>query len=87
MNVAQQDKAYTESVLAQQLSTWKSSQSSTNPDTLQKQLSDLQSELLSLQARYTDDHPDVIKTKADIAEVKKKLAEINKALDRCHRHR
>ncbi len=79
LNVAQQDKAYTESVLAQQLSTWKSSQSSTNPDTLQKQLSDLQSELLSLQARYTDDHPDVIKTKADIAEVKKKLAEINKA--------
>jgi len=65
-------------VLAQQLATWKSSQSSTNPDTLQKQLSDLQSQLLSLRARYTDDHPDVIKTKADIAEVKKKLAEINK---------
>jgi len=35
--------------------------------------------LLSLQARYTGDHPDVIKTKADIAGVKKKLAEINKA--------
>jgi polysaccharide chain length determinant protein (PEP-CTERM system associated) len=79
LNVAQQDKAYTESVLAQQLATWKSSQSSTNPDTLQKQLSDLQSQLLSLQARYTGDHPDVIKTKADIAEVKKKLAEINNA--------
>jgi polysaccharide chain length determinant protein (PEP-CTERM system associated) len=79
LNRAQQDKAYTESVLAQQVATWKTSQSSTNPDTLQKQLSDLQSELLSLQARYTDDHPDVIKTKADIAEVKKKLAEINKA--------
>jgi uncharacterized protein involved in exopolysaccharide biosynthesis len=79
LNRAQQDKAYTESVLAQQLATWKMSQSSTNPDTLEKQLSDLQSELLSLQARYTDDHPDVIKTKADIAEVKKKLAEINKA--------
>ncbi len=39
----------------------------------------MQSQLLRLQARYTDDHPDVIKTKADIAEVKKKLAEINKA--------
>jgi polysaccharide chain length determinant protein (PEP-CTERM system associated) len=78
LNVAQQDKSYTESVLAQQLATWKASQSSTNPDTLQKQLSDLQSQLLSLRARYTDDHPDVIKTKADIAEVKKKLAEINK---------
>jgi uncharacterized protein involved in exopolysaccharide biosynthesis len=79
LNRAQQDKAYMESVLAQQVATWKTSQSSTNPDTLQKQLSDLQSQLLSLQARYTDDHPDMIKTKADISEVKKKLAEINKA--------
>ena len=42
-------------------------------------MSDLQSQLLSLQARYTEDHPDVIKTKADIAEVKKKLDEVNKA--------
>jgi len=79
LNRAQQDKSYTESVLAQQLAAWKSMQSSTNPQTLEKQLSDLQSLLLQLQARYTDDHPDVIKTKADIAEVKKKLAEINKA--------
>jgi len=78
LNRAQQDKAYTESMLAQQLSTWKSSQTATNPETLQKQLSDLQSQLLQLQARYTDDHPDVIKTKADIAEVKRRLAEINK---------
>ena len=79
LNRAQQDKAYTESLLAQQLATWKSTQTSTNPQTLEKQLSDLQSQLLSLQARYTEDHPDVIKTKADISEVKKKLAEINKA--------
>lgn len=79
LNRAQQDKAYTESMLAQQLAAWKSTQSSTNPQTLEKQLSDLQSALLGLQARYTADHPDVIKTKADIAEVKKKLAEINKA--------
>jgi polysaccharide chain length determinant protein (PEP-CTERM system associated) len=77
LNRAQQDKSYTESMLAQQLAAWKSSQSATNPQTLEKQLSDLQSELLQLQARYTDDHPDVIKAKADIAEVKKKLAEIN----------
>ncbi len=79
LNRAQQDKAYTESMLAQQLGAWKSSQSSTNPQTLEKQLSELQSELLTLRSRYTDDHPDVIKTKADIAEVKQKLAEINKA--------
>jgi len=79
LNRAQQDKAYTESMLAQQFGAWKSAQSSTNPQTLEKQLSDLQSELVSLQARYTNDHPDVVKAKADIAEVKKKLAEINKA--------
>ena len=79
LNRAQQDKAYTESLLAQQLAAWHASQSSSNPQTLEKQLSDLQSQLLQLQARYTDDHPDVIKTKADIAEVKKKLAEVNNA--------
>jgi polysaccharide chain length determinant protein (PEP-CTERM system associated) len=78
LNRAQQDKAYTESILAQQIAAWKSSQASNNPETLQKQLSGLQSQLLELRARYTDDHPDVIKAKADIAEVKKKLAEVNK---------
>jgi polysaccharide chain length determinant protein (PEP-CTERM system associated) len=76
---AQQDKAYTESMLAQQLAAWKSSQSSTNPQTLQQQLDTLQSQLLQLQARYTEDHPDVIKTKADIAEVQKKLNQVNAA--------
>jgi len=79
LNRAQQDKAYTESMLAQQLATWKSSLSSTNPQTLQAQLDTLQGQLLQLQARYTDDHPDVIKTKADIAEVQKKLNEVNAA--------
>jgi uncharacterized protein involved in exopolysaccharide biosynthesis len=79
LNLAQQDKSYNQSMLSQQLAAWKSSQSSTNPQTLQKQLSDLQAQMLDLQARYTDDHPDVMKTKADISEVKKKLAEINKA--------
>ena len=79
LNRAQQDKSYTESMLAQQLAAWKTSGTSTNPQTLEKQLSDLQSQLLQLKANYTDDHPDVIKAKADIAEVKKKLAEDNKA--------
>jgi polysaccharide chain length determinant protein (PEP-CTERM system associated) len=77
LNRATQDKSYTESLLAQQLSAWKTSESASNPQTLQQQLSQLQAQLIDLQARYTDDHPDVIKTKADIAQVKKKLAEIN----------
>ncbi len=75
LNRATQDKSYTESMLAQQLAAWKSSQSANNPQTLQTQLSQLQTQLIDLEARYTEDHPDVIKTKADIAQVKKKLAE------------
>ena len=77
LNRATQDKSYTESMLAQQLAAWKSSQSASNPQTLQTQLSQLQAQLIDLQGRYTEDHPDVIKTKADIAQVRKKLAEIN----------
>src|SRR5579872_416026 len=82
LNRAQQDKAYTESLLAQQLTAWKNSQSASNPQTLQQELAQLQAQLIDLQARYTDDHPDVIKTKADIAEIRKKLAEINDANDK-----
>lgn len=78
LNRAQQDKSYTESMLAQQIAAWKSSQSSTSPQTLEQQLTALQAQLLQLQARYTDDYPDVIKTKADIAKVQGKLDEINK---------
>jgi protein tyrosine kinase modulator len=77
LNRAQQDRAYTQSLLSQQLAAWSSSQTSMNPENLQKQLADLQSQLLTLQGRYTDDHPDVVKTKNDIAEVKRKLGEMN----------
>ncbi len=76
---AQQDKAYAESMLAQQTATWKTSQSSNNPQTLEQQLNQLQANLLQLQARYTDDHPDVIKARADVAEVQKKIKELNAA--------
>src|SRR5947207_8716603 len=79
LNRAQQDKSYTESLLAQQLAAWKSSQNATNPQTLEQQLAALQSQLITLQARYTDDHPDVVKTKNDIAELKRKLNEMNAA--------
>jgi len=78
LNRAQQDKTYAESMLAQQVSAWKSSQSSTSPQTLEQQLSQLQAQLMQLQARYTDDYPDVVKTKADIAKVQARLDEINK---------
>jgi uncharacterized protein involved in exopolysaccharide biosynthesis len=77
LNRATQDKAYAESMLAQQVAAWKNSQSASNPQSLQTQLSQLQAQLIDLQGRYTEDHPDVIKTKGDIAEVKKQLAAIN----------
>ena len=47
LNRAQQDKAYTESLLAQQLAAWKSSQGSSNPQSLQQQLTQLQTQLLT----------------------------------------
>ena len=79
LNRAEQDRTYAQSLLSQQLAAWSSSQSSMNPENLQKQLAELQSQLITLQARYTDDHPDVVKTKNDIAEVKRKLNEMNSA--------
>jgi len=78
LNRAQQDKSYAESTLAQQVAAWRSSQSNVNPQTLEQQLGQLQAQLMQLQGRYTDDHPDVIKTKADIAKVQARLDEINK---------
>ena len=78
---AQQDKSYAESMLAQQVAAWKAGQSATNPQTLEQQLSVLQTQLIQLQGRYTDDHPDVIKTKSDIAKVQARLDEVNKKMN------
>jgi uncharacterized protein involved in exopolysaccharide biosynthesis len=74
LNRAEQDKAYSESILAQQLDAWKSSQTSLTSDSLERQLATLQTQLVALQTRYTDNHPEVIKMKHDIAglEAKKK---------------
>jgi protein tyrosine kinase modulator len=79
LNRAQQDKAYAESMLAQQLAAWKSTADSSDPKTLQKQMADLQSELLQLRTRYTDDYPEVAKAKNDIKALQKKIDEANAA--------
>jgi polysaccharide chain length determinant protein (PEP-CTERM system associated) len=76
LNRATQDKSYAETLLTQQLGAWKAAQTTSNPQNLQQQLAQLQAQLVDLQSRYTDDHPDVIKTKADIATVKKQLADL-----------
>jgi protein tyrosine kinase modulator len=72
---AQQDKTFAESMLTQQIGAWQAAQSGRSPETMDQQLAALQVQLASLQSRYTDDYPDVIKTKNDIATLKKKLAE------------
>ena len=71
---AQQDKAFTESVLSQQEANWKASQVGQNPETAEQQLNTLQDQLTNLQARYTPEYPDVIKLKNQIEELKKQLA-------------
>ena len=74
---AQQDKSFAESMVSQQEASWQASQTGHNPATMEQQLIAMQAQLSSLQARYTDDYPDVIKTKADIAAMQRKMAETN----------
>jgi protein tyrosine kinase modulator len=75
VNQAREEKAFVESMLSQQQAAWESSQKGQNPETLEQQLAKEQEQLLSLQQRYTDDHPDVAKLKNDIAELQKRIQE------------
>jgi len=72
---AQQDKTFAESMLTQQIGAWQAAQSGRSPETLDQQLATLQIQLASLQSRYTDDYPDVIKARNDIEALKRKIAE------------
>lgn len=72
---AQQEKSFNQTMLSQQLAAWQASKTGQNPDALDQQLAALQTQLTSLQAKYTDDYPDVIRTKADIAALQKKMAQ------------
>jgi uncharacterized protein involved in exopolysaccharide biosynthesis len=72
---AQQDKSFAESLLSQQTAAWQASQAGQNPETFDQQLAALQAQLIALQSKYTDDHPDVIKAKNDIANLKQKIAD------------
>jgi polysaccharide chain length determinant protein (PEP-CTERM system associated) len=71
---AQQERVIDQSLLEQQISNWKASQTGQNPETLEQQLSLLQDQLTALESRYTPQHPDVIKTKSQIDELKKRMA-------------
>ena len=72
---AQQDKSLAESMLSQQIAARQASRTGQNPETFGGQLAALQTQLASLQSKYTDSYPDVIKTKIEIEAIKKKMTE------------
>lgn|SRR5208282_3922368 len=72
---AQQDKSFTQSNLNQALDAWQAAQNGHNPQTLDQQLTFLQTQLAELQNRYTDSYPDVVRTKNEVAALKKKIAD------------
>jgi uncharacterized protein involved in exopolysaccharide biosynthesis len=76
---AQQDKSFAESMLGQQVAAWQAAQTGSNPETMDAQLAALQTQLANLEARYTDDYPDVVKTKSEIAALQKKIADNDNA--------
>lgn len=80
LNRAQQDKIYTQNLLAQQITMLKSTRNGGDiaaPSQLDEQLAKLQQTLAYLEARYTAEYPDVIKTKQMIAELEEKRKKAN----------
>src|SRR5262249_49491046 len=74
---AQQDKSFAESMLSQQLAAWNSYRAAPNLPPLRQRLTVLQNQLIDQKSRYTEDHPDVMKTERDIADIKARLKEAN----------
>jgi protein tyrosine kinase modulator len=75
---AQQDKAYMQSLLAQQEASWQAAQQSgvaDNANPLESQLAKMKQNLAALRGRYTDDYPDVVKLKSDIAQLETQIAQ------------
>jgi uncharacterized protein involved in exopolysaccharide biosynthesis len=78
---AQQDKSFAETLLSQESDALKASRVSPNLPSLREQLVQLQNQLVELQSRYTDDHPDVQKTKHDIAQAEQALKSLGDKAD------
>lgn len=76
LNQARQEKAFVESLLNQQLAALKSTADGLSSETLDQQLKDLQSQLVSLQRNYTEKHPSVVKVKHEIAQLEKQIQEM-----------
>lgn len=71
---AQQDKSFAESVLSQQSAALQAvPEDGLNPETPEQHLGTLQAQLVTLQSKYTNDHPDVIKLKNEIVKLKQQI--------------
>jgi len=74
---AHQDKSLNETLLTNQEANWKAAQvGQQNPETQDQELTSLQQQLSALLAKYTPEHPDVIKVKAQIEELNRRMAEV-----------
>lgn len=72
----ERDKAFNQTMLDAQLTSWQQSLKGVqDPDVQQQQLLDMEKQLSDLLFRYTPQHPDVVKMKAEIADLKKRMAE------------
>ena len=74
LNQDRQERALDESRLNQQLAL-KTAASRDNTQRIEQELSDRQSQLASLQLKYTDSHPDVIKLKSEITQLQQQIQE------------
>ena len=75
LNRAEQDKAFAESLLAQEQAAWKSAQVSPELPALEQELLALEERLIGLQVRYTPSYPEIAKVQADVAKLKEKIKE------------
>ncbi|QHS52240.1 Wzz/FepE/Etk N-terminal domain-containing protein [Edaphobacter sp. 12200R-103] len=77
LNRMEQDKSYTESMIAQQQGmspTGSGDHSSASPSALQSQLQTLENEEADLTRRYTDSYPDVVSVRRRIKDLQAKIA-------------
>jgi len=70
---AQQDKAFVETLLQQQLTAWQTTQSPNRTDDLEANITRLQAVLVDLQSRYTAEHPEVVRVKAELERLRERL--------------
>jgi len=76
INRAQQNRAYEQTLLADQEAQWKAAANPEDQDSLtimKAQLAKMKDQLAILRGRYTDDYPDVVKAKKDIAELQRQI--------------